>query len=265
MSLSFVRHARVVGRSATISAMLLGLAIPAFPAAAAEAVFRPAVPSADAFAPGLPWASVSDVLAATLQGQKVATPAPARRTAPAAAPAPAPELRVFATVDGLELLEPSTEIEALGFHEGSTQGRSLHPVGRVVSNESRMTAPADVAGPDYRILASRGRGVGASTAVDIAMAEDVPVQSLVSGTVVSVSEYSLYGRTSDVLIEIVPAGEDDVKVQIFHVRAPQVAAGDQVVAGETVLAHPRQLPFGSQIDRHVGKAGPHIHVQVVGR
>lgn len=265
MSLSFRRHARALGRSATISAMLLGLAIPAFPAAAAEPIFRSGLPSADAVAPQLPWASVSDVLAATLQGQKAAKPAPARVTAAAPAPLPATDLRVFATVDGMELVEPSTEIDAIGFHEGSTQGRDLHPVGRAVSNESRMTAPADVEGPDYRILASRGRGVGASTAVDIAMAEDVPVHSLVSGTVVSVSEYSLYGRTSDVLIEVVPAGRDDVKVQVFHVRAPQVAAGDQVVAGETVLAHPRQLPFGSQIDRHVGKAGPHIHVQVVGR
>ncbi|MBW3619226.1 MAG: M23 family metallopeptidase [Actinobacteria bacterium] len=269
MSLPLSRHARAFGRSATISTALLGLALTAAPATATEPAFAQAAP--DAFAPQLPWASVSDVLAATLETRALAgSPAAASAATatpvapPAPAPEPEPEHRVFATVAGLELLEPSTEIAAIGFHEGSTQGLPLHPVGKVLSNEGRMTSPEDVAGPDYRILASRGRGVGASTAVDIAMSEDLPVHAVVSGTVVNVSDYSLYGRTNDVLIEIVPEGYADVKVQVFHVRHAQVAVGDQVVAGETVLARPRQLPFGSQIDRHVGKAGPHVHIQVVG-
>lgn len=267
MSLPLLAHARAVVRSATIAALALGIVgVTALPAAAAES--HPSA-TADTVAPQLPWASVSDVLAATLETQKLVGAPSAALAAddPVAPPVPEPvaesEHRIFATVAGLELREPSTEIDVIGFHEGSTKGLALHPVGTVLSNESRMTAPEDVEGPDYRILASRGRGVGASTAVDIAMAEDVPVHAIVSGTVVTVSDYSLYGTTNDVLIEIVPAGYNDVKVQIFHVRAPQVQVGDQVVVGETVLAHPRQLPFGSQIDRHVGWAGPHIHVQVV--
>lgn len=263
MSFPLHVHARAVVRSATISVLLLAFAIPSLPAAAVPAaVFTPETGPADAVAPQLPWTSVSDVLAATLLGQKAATTAVAE-VEPAPAPEPASEHRVFATVDGLELREPSTEILEIGFHEGSTQGRSLHPVGRVVGNESRMTAPADVEGPDYRILASRGRGVGASTAVDIAMDEGVPVHGMVTGTVVSVSDYSLYGRTTDVLIEIVPDAAPTTKVQVFHVRDPQVAAGDRVTE-DMVIASPRLLPFGSQIDRHVGHAGPHIHVQVVG-
>lgn len=258
MSFPLHVHARALVRSATISLLLVAFALPSTPAAAQSVPSGPA----DAVAPQLPWTSVSDVLAATLQEQKQAAATPAARPAPAPAPAPE-ERRVFATVDGLELREPSTDILAIGFHEGSTQGRPLHPVGRVVSNESRMTAPADVEGPDYRILASRGRGVGASTAVDIAMDEGVPVHAMVDGTVVSVSDYSLYGRTTDVLIEIVPDAAPTSKVQVFHVREPKVAAGDRVT-DETVIATPRLLPFGSQIDRHVGRAGPHIHVQVVG-
>lgn len=261
-------HARVAVRSATISLLLLAFTIPSLPATAAESTFTPAVPPADAVAPELPWASVSDILAATLESQKATAPtvvvADAKpAAAPAPAPAPTPAHRVFATVAGMELREPSDRVLALGFHEGSTQGRELHPVGRVVSNESRMTAPTDVEGPDYRILASRGRGVGATTAVDIAMDVDVPVHGMVEGTVVSVSDYSLYGRTTDVLIEIAPDAAPGTKVQLFHVREPKVAPGDRVTP-ETVVAYPRQLPFGSQIDRHVGKAGPHVHVQVVG-
>lgn len=255
------RHARVAVRSATISVVVLGLVLPAT-VAAAETPFGPTGASVDALAPALPWTSVSDLVAATLQEASPTAAAVGAAATRDAAAEPASPHRVFATVDGVELREPSTRVDELGFHEGSSQGLSLHPVGRVIGNESRMTAPADVDGPDYRIMASRGRGVGASTAVDIAMAEDVPVHAMVAGTVVTVSDYSLYGRTNDVLIEIVPAGRTDLKVQIFHVRDPKVVAGD-VVTPDTVIALPRQLPFGSQIDRHVGHAGPHVHVQVV--
>lgn len=270
MSLALPSRVRTAVRSATIAVVALAGTLPASTAAAQTPT---GVEPVDASAPQLPWVSVSDVVAATLEAAAPApatSPAAAAPVAPAAEPAepaaatePRPAPAVFATVDGIELREPSPHVELYGFHEGSTQGRSLHPVGRVIGNESAMTPPADVEGPDYRIMASRGRGVGASTAVDIALAADRPVHAMLAGTVVSVSDYSLYGSTNDVLIEIAPAGRTDRKVQVFHVREPKVAVGD-VVTSDTVIAFPRQLPFGSQIDRLVGKAGPHVHVQVVG-
>lgn len=256
MSLSLSLRARWAVRTATAAttAAVLTAAL-STSAVAAEETSEPTVAT--------PWISVSDVLADSLARMSENAPvAPASGTA-ATLPAPAEDPRILATVEKVELYEPSTRLSAIGFHEGSTRGLALTPVGELLSNGSRMNAPEDREGPGYHIMSSRGRAAGASSAIDLAMPVDEQVLSVVSGTVRSVSRYALYGATSDVLIEITPDGRPDLNVQIFHVRDVTVSAGDRVVAGETPIALPRQLPFGSQIDRIVGYAGPHVHVQVL--
>lgn len=256
MSTALPRHVRRALRASVAAATVLALGIPGIAQAA---------PPVSASAPDTPWTSVSDVLAESLQRMQAASArAEVVPASPAPAPPPAPAPRVLATVDGVELVEPSTSLSAIGFHEGATTATALTPVGRAVANDSWIDTPPTTDGPDYRIMPSRGRDAGPTTAVDLALPEAEQVRSVVTGTVVNVQQYALYGETTDLLIEIVPEGHTDLKVQLFHMRDARVAIGDRVTAGETVVAdHPRQLPFGSQIDRFVGHAGPHVHAQVV--
>lgn len=247
---------RVLGRVRTATAVAATGALVAIPAVAS------ASSPTEAAADPTPWTSVSDVIAQSLHRMQAA----GTEITPAPAPEPEPEQpEVFATVeDEVELLEPSTELLEIGFHEGSTASLPMSPVGEARVNESWIETPEATDGPEFAIMASRGRGVDPTTAVDLAMPADHEVASIVTGTVVSVNHYSLYGETPDVFIEIAPTGRPDLKVQMFHLRDVSVQVGDEVVAGETlVAASARQLPFGSQIDRHVGEAGPHVHVQVV--
>lgn len=261
MSTPLSPRARWAVRTATAVATAVAVTIPS------------AAVAAEAPSPRTPWISVSDVLAASLERMSAAEaeasaaelarakPASARQLS--AAPVPS-EPRILATVEGVEILEPSTRTLEIGFHEGSTRGLPLTPVGRLLSNETNMNAPEDRDGPGYRLMSSRGRAAGASSAVDLAVPKGEEVLAVATGTVKSVSRYALYGSTSDVLVEIVPAGKPGLNVQVFHVEGVKVQAGDRVVAGETVVAESaRQLPFPSQIDRHVGSAGPHVHVQVL--
>ena len=62
---------------------------------------------------------------------------------------------------------------------------------------------------------------------------------------------------TDELVFIEPDSHPGGVVKILHVADVQVAPGDRVVAGETVLAaHPHQLPFGSQVDDYRTVATP---------
>jgi murein DD-endopeptidase MepM/ murein hydrolase activator NlpD len=260
MSPSLPRHVRRAVRTATIVAGAAAVLVPGS-AAVAQTPGQSALAPLTAVAPATPWTSVSEVLTDSLQRMQTAA---ASASAPAPAPAPSSTPKVFATVDGVELVEPHPDLDEIGFHEGSTQGLSLSPRGRAVGNDSGFDTPADGDGPEYRVMSSRGRSATPTSAVDLAMRHQLPVHAPVTGTVVSVSPYNLYGQTADVLVEIVPDGRSDLKIQVFHIEDVVVEVGERVVAGvTTIAAHTRQLPFGSQIDKHVGHAGPHVHIQAV--
>lgn len=183
-----------------------------------------------------------------------------RENARAARPA------VFATVDGQELVLPGAVL-GVGFHEsGSATALAMSPVGQREGNLdpeaiSQAAAGGDAAGT-YMVLPTRRRGRGATTAVDISMAETEQVTSPVTGTVKAASPYNLYGTTPDMIVEIEPDDRPDLLVRLLHIDGVGLAAGERVEAGETVVAaQPRRLPFPSQIDRYAG-AHPHVHVEV---
>lgn len=159
---------------------------------------------------------------------------------------------VIARVQGLEILDVSTRTLTIGFHEGATRSLALEPI---------LSVPDGT--PEPVVMPSRGRGTSATSAIDIAVPEDVAVTAPVGGEVVEANEYGLYGSTSDFLVTIAPEEAPHLRVRLFHLEAPKVAVGDTVVAGETVIAgRSRVLPFSSQIDRLTGWRAPHVHVQV---
>jgi hypothetical protein len=174
---------------------------------------------------------------------------------------------VFATVDGLELWSPSGATLLVAYHEASfDDALAIKPTGRLRNNfnTTKYTDPGVTPGPVYDIQASRGRTHDATTAVDLVLRDDETVRSPVSGTVVEVRPYSLYGRYADTRIEIAPAGRPELRIVLIHVADVQVNVGDELVAGESPIAGTaNRFPFHSQVDRHLPDGPwPHVHVEV---
>lgn len=195
-----------------------------------------------------------------------AEPAAAAEPEPEPAPAPAPAPNVFALVEGEPLVSPTDNVRGVGFHEINTpNGVPLEPVGDVRANlnPGKVAAlPPDTAGEAYMILPPRNRAGAGTRAADVRVNHGDQVHAVVTGRVRKVTDYALYGRYPDQVVDIVPAAKPHLVVRMYHLEGVSVAEGQEVVAGETVVAASgRQLPFESQIDRYAGH-GPHVHVEV---
>ncbi|MGI8875525.1 MAG: M23 family metallopeptidase [Egibacteraceae bacterium] len=181
------------------------------------------------------------------------------RSAPAASPA-------FARMDGLALALPHPDPLVVAFHEASkAEALTLTPVGRLEANDNtaRFDPPPDTAdGPAYRVLSSRGRGRPATSAVDVAVPNGDVVTAPVTGEVVEVRQYTLYGGVEDWRVVIAPRGRPDLHVVMIHLHRPQVQVGDTVTAGRTTMSLPRLLPFTSHVDYVLDDEQPHVHLEV---
>ena len=158
---------------------------------------------------------------------------------------------VFATVGDIDLREPSTAIEVMGYHQSSHEG-------------AQQLEPTATDTP-WLVMDSRGRGTGLRTAIDIVADPDTAITAPVTGRVVRAGTYVLYCKYTDHYLVIEPDAHPGWEVKLLHFRDLAVATGDRVVAGETVVGSgPRQLPFESQVDEHSGPDNhPHVHVEVV--
>lgn len=155
---------------------------------------------------------------------------------------------LFASADGVDIHVPSKHVVLIGFHQAS------FPVSR------QMDVVDD--GVDLMTMPSRGRGTGGRTAADVSVEAGTEVLAPVSGKVVDVQRYALYGKYADVKVRIVPDVDRDMLVSIVHVTGAKVSVGDTVEGGITVIAEEAtQFPFASQIDRFAGRQ-PHAHVEI---
>ncbi|MBT5139695.1 MAG: hypothetical protein HOH36_04640 [Acidimicrobiaceae bacterium] len=182
---------------------------------------------------------------------------PSATVPPTTARAPVPleyaeqNYEAFATALGLELFLPADRVEYIGFHESGHDG-------------SRQMSILDGA-LRHITMESRGRGTGSRTAADIVVAPDAEIRSPVSGTVVRAGTYTLYCDHSDHFIVIDPVDHPGWEVKIFHFEGLQVAVGDLLEAGVTLLGtSARVLPFESQVDEFTAEpSNPHVHIEVV--
>lgn len=182
-----------------------------------------------------------------------ATPSPAP---PSPSPSPAPlepaPHAVVLTWDGIEVRLPSTRTEMVGLHQSNHDGaRELTPV---------TEPPVPVT-----VLESRDRGTTLRGAADIVVHPETELWAPVTGTVKRAGTYTLYCDNLDDFLVIEPDGRPGIEVKLLHIDGVQVAAGDRVVAGETVVApRPTPLPFRSQVDDVSGPDDwPHVHLEVV--
>ncbi|MFA9445154.1 hypothetical protein [Egicoccus sp. AB-alg6-2] len=248
---------------ATVSLVVAAVALLTLPHATADRD-RPAPVLAGPLAMGL--VDTVDAVEA-LEAADAAEPGDAGGSATPVGP-PATSTEVFAVVEGLDLRLPADEVVALGFHEAAASAAlPLSPVGTWEQTEDpNGFDPADIAstdGPEFLVLPSRQRAQHPTSAADVVLEETERVVAPVDGVVVAVADYHLYGKVTDTLVHIRPTDRPDLRVAVLHLDGASVAEGDQVLAGETVIAPAaRLLDFPSQIDRFVGAALPHVHVEV---
>lgn len=160
------------------------------------------------------------------------------------------------------------DVELVGFHESSTatalELTSVHPV--VSSHPSVPGGVSDDDGPVV-VLPPRHRAGGPTSAIDLSVTAGSTVVAPISGEVVQVADYALYGATRDLLVQIRSDEDPSIVAHVHHLVGAQVQVGDSVEAGRTPLAEEaRILPFESQVDRftvaHRGEASPHVHIEL---
>lgn len=157
----------------------------------------------------------------------------------------------FAAVGPVVLHHPSAQVERIGFHEASHDGaQALQPLPSAVN---------------ATILETRERGTAPTSAADIVVEPGVEVRAPVTGTVKRAGTYVLYCDHRDSYLVIEPDARPGWEVKVLHIQDLQIATGDRVVAGQTVVAlGPTQLPFESQVDEFGPQpAWPHVHLEVV--
>lgn len=200
--------------------------------------------------------------------EKKKTTAGKARQEAAASPFPEGPSRLFARHDGMHLYTPSADPVRIGFHEAAYRTAvGMIPLGRAIGNDNGgkyQLPPLTPTDQQYLVLSSRGRPHHATSAVDIVMRPGEPVRSVVTGMVVEVRPYMLYGVHPDAMIRIRSAEDNGKIVTMLHVTGTRVHVGQQVLAGETIVADTAtSFPFLSQIDYYLGsKPHPHVHVEV---
>ena len=157
----------------------------------------------------------------------------------------------FAVAGDVTLHYPSSRIEHVGFHQSNDEGAQ------------HLEA---LPGVDATTLEDRGRETDRQGSADVVVDPDSEIRAPVSGTVISAGSYVLYCDKFDYFLNIEPDDHPGWKVRMLHLTGLNVARGDRVEVGVTVVApHARQLPFASQVDdiRTADPPWPHVHMEVV--
>lgn len=227
------------------------------------------------------------VLTATALAAVPACGGPAATTTPDARPTPATDLAtaspdpvtapedrtvVVARHGAVELIVPSAYALLVGFHEAGAEALDLDVVAPVTADHAAAGEGSDATAADDAVtvivLPGRRRGTDPTTAMDVVVPQGRPIVAPVDGRVLRVEDYLLYGRHEDVRVVIEPAADPGVVAVVLHLEDVRVAPGDDLRAGETVIAgSARVLPEASQIDRYTRRsvreeAPPHVHVEI---
>ena len=157
----------------------------------------------------------------------------------------------FATVGPVTLTHPSAAVAYIGFHQSGHDG-------------AQQQMPVDIETP-VRTMDSRGRGTARRSAADIAVHPYLEIRSPVTGTVLRSGGYILYCQHRDDYVVIEPDAHPGWEVKVLHISGVQVAPGDRVEAGITVVAPAATVfPFRSQIDEFTAEPSwGHVHIEVV--
>ncbi|MDZ4169321.1 MAG: M23 family metallopeptidase [Coriobacteriia bacterium] len=241
----------------------------------------------------LGWRYSSDEKAASLPMHSAAaavretpTPAPANRTgapqpgetvvraAAVADPTPIIARRGSVTVRLPVRLDDLTE---MGFHQASypyalsmklalpiADMKAAKKARSTKRDLSKQSSAPNAALTGRALIMWRSRPGKPDTAVDVGAKAGSDVLAPVSGTVVKVKRYKLYGTHDDYEIHIRPLGAPTIDCVMIHVDDLSVKAGDEVTAGVTRIAAVRMLSDREnlQLADYTKDGGDHVHVQL---
>jgi len=196
--------------------------------------------------------------------------------ATATAPGPTP---IFASYGRLKLHlpVPVSKLTEIGFHQASypwalRMKTPLKDAKASESNNHRGTSrdtSRQPTGEDAVLVGKvlrmwRARPGQPDTAADVGGKPGTPVLSPVTGTVVKIKSYKLYGKWADYEMHIQPDGFDNLDIVMIHLTDLDVKVGARVTAGVTPVAHVRKLSdkFTDQLAQYVKGGGDHVHLQV---
>ncbi len=185
----------------------------------------------------------------------------------------------FASYRSLQLCIPIDPgaVTAVAFHQAAGEHAlamtSLVPDADMdLANELHAT-PVLETGEDYPSTTWMGsclrlwrsnRGGEPNTAADIGADAGTAVWAPVTGTVVAVRPYVLYGAYDDYEIHIRPDAWPDIDLVLIHVDDVSVEPGDRVLAGATRIAAVRLMSdkIDMQLGEYTANGGDHVHLQL---
>jgi murein DD-endopeptidase MepM/ murein hydrolase activator NlpD len=207
---------------------------------------------------------------------RAATPATLTASAAAASTATTPIFAHYKTLN-LHLPVPMMRLTEIGFHQASyawalpmktsLKDANLSVVGKTkTTNRNRAAQPS---GPNAFMTGSvirmwRNRPGKPNTAADVGAFAGTTVLSPVSGTVVRIKSYKLYGRYPDYEMHIIPDGTSGLDVVMIHLTDLSCSPGDHVIGGVTPVAKIRKFSdkFHDQLADYTQSPGDHVHIQV---
>jgi hypothetical protein len=202
-------------------------------------------------------------------GETVVTvtgPAPASRLLPAGPPRP----QIVALQDSLRLQLPinQSRVTAIGYHASGTLALPLQPVGTQANAglaERLFRRLFGASGSEVRYYLLEG-GVGAETGgLDIGAPVDTDVYAPVDGSVISITDNVVNGRTYGVRIDVQPSGSPGVVVTLTNLRAdPALTVGSTVSSAKTKIGRIIDLSEVERagLARYTQDNGQHVHIEV---
>lgn len=133
---------------------------------------------------------------------------------------------------------------------------------KVNNNQTDLKGWADT---EALHLYRQGNTEAMNTSIDIGGKAGCAVYAPVSGTVVLIKKYKLYGNINDYRIHIQPDGHPEYDCVILHSAKPCVKVGEHVTAGVTKIAVMRNLSSklsDIQLGDYTKDGGNHSHVQI---
>ena len=186
---------------------------------------------------------------------------------------------IFAEYRSLQLRLPVAiaSLDEVGFHQASYT-YALHMT--TTLPDASLSAAKDKRGTG-RVLSKQPTGAGAfligkvlrmwrarpgrpDSAADVGAAAGSDVFAPVSGLVIKIKPYKLYGKYDDFEIHIRPDGWNEIDCVMIHVTDLTVAVGTHVQGGVTHLARVRKLSdrIHDQLGDYSTGTGDHVHIQL---
>lgn len=186
---------------------------------------------------------------------------------------------IFASYKSLKLHLPVAvmKLTEIGFHQAS-YAYALHlktpmkNANLALAAKNRSTGrdrAAQPSGPNavmtgLVIRMWRNRPGLPDTAADVGALAGTTVMAPVTGTVVNIRPYLLYGKYPDYELHIHPDNTSGLDVVMIHLTSLSCTAGEHVDAGLTPLAKIRKFSdkFHDQLADYTKSPGDHVHIQV---